>query len=327
MDGEGSVRIFDPVTYVKEYIYEKRRFFATMIKYDPDTDTAHERRSERPFHTDFNKEKCDGDFDVETQDPGGDSVAGDGDAKHRRRMWRDNPTTGERILENKVENYDHPDIGKDEPMVGKICQWNYQKGFGFITPDAGGNDYFVHTCNVKHDTGPVAEGDEVYFILQWNTKKQKYEAGSVRLKAQGDGLCHTMTNVAHGDNEKYSTGVLVDWDPQKGFGFVRRDDGGEDLFLHVSRLTFGENSVQQHTEVRFRMEKNAKNGKLQAVDVSPITRKGPSKDQELRKAGGQGGWQNPPLTSTGELDWDEIYRRGAGSDANDKTINQFPRVH
>lgn len=47
---------------------------------------------------------------------------------------------------------------------GKIKFFNAQKGFGFITPDNGGKEIFVHMSNIKGNAASVHEGQAVEFI-------------------------------------------------------------------------------------------------------------------------------------------------------------------
>ena len=50
--------------------------------------------------------------------------------------------------------------------VGTVKWFNEKKGFGFISPDSGGEDLFVHHSEVK-TTGyaSLAEGQKVEFVI------------------------------------------------------------------------------------------------------------------------------------------------------------------
>eukprot|EP00929_Paragymnodinium_shiwhaense_P047437 TRINITY_DN24063_c0_g1_i1.p1 TRINITY_DN24063_c0_g1~~TRINITY_DN24063_c0_g1_i1.p1 ORF type:complete len:160 (-),score=13.85 TRINITY_DN24063_c0_g1_i1:307-786(-) len=62
-------------------------------------------------------------------------------------------------------------------------------------------------------------------------------------------------------------GIMQRWNSEKGFGFIRPSDGGEDLFCHVSGLMDGEGSVRDGDEVRFRISYDDRKGKDRATEV------------------------------------------------------------
>ena len=46
---------------------------------------------------------------------------------------------------------------------GKVKFFNAQKGFGFITPDSGGKELFVHVNSLEGDTQSLNEGQNVEY--------------------------------------------------------------------------------------------------------------------------------------------------------------------
>jgi len=49
-------------------------------------------------------------------------------------------------------------------QTGTVKFFNATKGFGFITPDGGGKDVFVHVTAVERSgIGPLADGQRISF--------------------------------------------------------------------------------------------------------------------------------------------------------------------
>lgn len=63
--------------------------------------------------------------------------------------------------------------------TGTVKFFNQDKGFGFITPDNGGADVFVHLSGVESG-GPLREGQKVSYELGQDRKTGKSKAENVK---------------------------------------------------------------------------------------------------------------------------------------------------
>jgi CspA family cold shock protein len=66
-------------------------------------------------------------------------------------------------------------------QTGTVKWFNGQKGFGFIQPEDGGADVFVHISAVERaGLGSLNEGQKVSFELERDRKSGKMSAGQLQ---------------------------------------------------------------------------------------------------------------------------------------------------
>ena len=65
--------------------------------------------------------------------------------------------------------------------TGTVKWFNAQKGFGFIQPDEGGADAFVHVSAVERaGLGQLVEGQKIQFDLVADRRSGKLSADNLR---------------------------------------------------------------------------------------------------------------------------------------------------
>jgi CspA family cold shock protein len=65
--------------------------------------------------------------------------------------------------------------------TGTVKWFNAQKGFGFIQPDAGGADVFVHISAVERSSlGSLNEGQKISYELERDQRSGKMSAGQLQ---------------------------------------------------------------------------------------------------------------------------------------------------
>jgi CspA family cold shock protein len=72
----------------------------------------------------------------------------------------------------------HPEREKNRVVNGTVKFFNQDKGFGFITPDNGGQDVFVHISAVQG--GSLRDGQAVSYEVGQDRKSGKSKAENVR---------------------------------------------------------------------------------------------------------------------------------------------------
>lgn len=142
---------------------------------------------------------------------------------------------------------------------GFVKVWFEEKGYGFLTPNDGNGDTFVHRTAVQ-DADTLVQGAPVTFLAEWDTTKNRSIAKSCIAKVIGN--AGTKLDMA-----AMKGGTVKIWFEEKGYGFLSADDGSGDIFCHRSSLVDGLTLVQG-APVRFEAQWNQAKGKSIATKVA-----------------------------------------------------------
>jgi CspA family cold shock protein len=64
-------------------------------------------------------------------------------------------------------------------------------------------------------------------------------------------------------------GVVKWFNPTKGFGFIQPDDGGADVFVHISAVErSGLGGLNEGQKVGYELERDRKSGKMSAGQLT-----------------------------------------------------------
>jgi CspA family cold shock protein len=152
---------------------------------------------------------------------------------------------------------------------GKVKFFNTQKGFGFIQRDEGGEDVFVHISQVERaGLEGLAEGQE----LQFNLVDRGGKVSAADLQVVGDVI--PVAQKPAGPQRQLTgdkaTGTVKFFNSMKGFGFITRDDGKEDAFVHISAVErSGLPGINEGDRFEFDLEVDRR-GKFSAVNLVPV---------------------------------------------------------
>jgi CspA family cold shock protein len=151
---------------------------------------------------------------------------------------------------------------------GVVKFFNANKGFGFIQRDEGGEDVFVHISAVERaGLEGLAEGQQLEFTLV--DRGGKISASD--LVVVGDVIPVAKREPAPQrqlTGEK-ATGTVKFFNTMKGFGFITRDDGQPDAFVHISAVErSGLSSLNEGDRLEFDIEVDRR-GKYSAVNLVP----------------------------------------------------------
>ena len=170
---------------------------------------------------------------------------------------------------------------------GVVKFFNPQKGFGFIVRDDGGEDVFVHISAVEQAglTG-LADGQPLGFTLvdrggRVSATDLKIEGEPMPVQERAPREDRDGARRRHGGGgggggpqrqltgEK-AQGTVKFFNAMKGFGFISRDDGQPDAFVHISAVErAGLVSLNEGDRVEFELEVDRR-GKTAAVNLQPI---------------------------------------------------------
>lgn len=177
---------------------------------------------------------------------------------------------------------------------GTVKFFNASKGFGFIAPDDGREDVFVHaTALERAGIRELNEGDLVSFEVEEDRRSGKVSATNLQVTGTGTGSSGRSSQRPRGDygsqggyrsqrDDQRSSGGgrsagqsagsgrgTVKWfNSTKGFGFIAPESGGDDVFVHISAVErAGLRDLREGQTLSFDLERDSRSGKTSAANL------------------------------------------------------------
>jgi cold shock protein len=153
--------------------------------------------------------------------------------------------------------------------TGVVKFFNRDKGFGFVARDDGGEDVFVHISAVEQaGLESLASGQPMGFTLV----DRNGRISAIDLKIDGepmavDAPAERPQRARRELTGERTTGEVKFFNGSKGFGFIKRDDGGADCFVHISAVErAGMHGLNEGDRLAFDIEVDDR-GKYSAVNI------------------------------------------------------------
>ena len=153
--------------------------------------------------------------------------------------------------------------------TGVVKFFNRDKGFGFVARDDGGEDVFVHISAVEQaGFDNLASGQPLGFTLV--DRNGRISAIDIKIEGEPLPVDAPAERPARARREltgERTTGEVKFFNGSKGFGFIKRDDGGADCFVHISAVErAGMNNLNEGDRLAFDIEVDDR-GKYSAVNL------------------------------------------------------------
>ena len=169
------------------------------------------------------------------------------------------------------------------PELEAVVKWyNAEKGFGFIAMTDGSGDVFLHAsaleasgyravspgATLRVRVGQGQKGRQVNQVASVDESTAEQPQARGGSGGGGPRPQHSSRSQVDLSSAVEMTGTVKWYNPDKGFGFITRQDGGKDVFVHASALErAGLPPLQEGQAVRMQVVQGAKGLEVGAISL------------------------------------------------------------